>query len=208
MPATFEAFQANPDLTDAFFGLIVKELVIGFLLGVLVWMPSRGVELTGVLLDTQRGSTTAQDYDVIFGAQTPPSGILLVQIFSRYFFAAGGFLLMRLALFDSTVIWPPFEPLPPLAEEAMFAFIRLTGTLYLTAVALALPVSGFMVLADIVIAFVACSAPTLSTLTFGMPVKSAVMLIMLFFYVDIAYPMIFDTFTTSLDLLKSVLSSE
>ncbi|MEL6426668.1 MAG: flagellar biosynthetic protein FliR, partial [Pseudomonadota bacterium] len=68
MPATFEAFQANPDLTDAFFGLIVKELVIGFLLGVLVWMPSRGVELTGVLLDTQRGGTTAQDYDVIFGA--------------------------------------------------------------------------------------------------------------------------------------------
>ena len=98
--------------------------------------------------------------------------------------------------------------LPPLADQAAYAFIRLTGALLFTALVFALPISGFMVLADIAIAFVAKSAPTLNALTFGMPVKSAILMIMLFFYVDLAYPKLLDSFAGSLDMMESLFRDE
>jgi len=62
-----------------------------------------------------------------------------------------------------------------------------------------------MLLADIAIALIARSAPTLNALTFGMPVKSGILLIMLVFYIDIAYPTVMDSFSRALQLTEQVL---
>ena len=208
VPATFATLQLEPTLARQFLPLLAKELVIGFFLGFLLWMPVRGLELAGVILDTQTGSTMAQELDVIFGAQITPTAILLVQVFSAFFFATGGFLMVQQVLFTSTEIWPPTEPLPAFADEAAYLFIRFAGGLIFMALVFALPISGFMVLADIVIAFLARSAPTLNALTFGMPVKSVILLIMLVLYMNIAFPKILDSFAGSLDMIERLFVDE
>jgi type III secretion protein T len=208
VPDVFGQFRDAPSAAGAVVPLLAKEMVIGLVMGMIVWLPVRGIEMAGVLFDTQRGSTTAQDMDVIFNAQTTPTAILLSQLFSGFFFAAGGFLMVQMLLFDSYSIWPAVDLLPPLDREAFWLFGRFAGVLIFTSVVFAMPVSGFMLLADIAIAFVARSAPTLNALTFGMPVKSAVLLIMLGFYIDIAFPAVLDSFGASLDLIAEVFAHE
>ena len=203
-PTTAEVFLADTSLADIYLVLAIKELIIGYLLGFMTWLPMRGMEFTGVILDTQRGSMQAMDFDVIFNAQTTPTAIFLSQIFSGYFFAAGGFLIVQTLLFESLQVWPPQLPLPAISERGLFVFLKFGGALFLVAFVLSLPICGFMLLADITIAFLAKSAPTLNALTLGMPVKSAIMLIMLLFYIQIAFPHIFEIFQYGISALSDV----
>lgn len=208
VPSTFDALQQNPLVINFFVPLLLKELVLGFLLGILVWMPIRGLELTGVLLDTQIGSANAQEMDPLFGAQTTLTAGFLLQVFGAFFFASGGFLMIQLLLFQSTQIWPPAEPLPPLADTAIVLFIQFTGQLFLVGVLYAAPISGMLLLADVIIAFVARSAPTLNALVFGMPVKTTITCMMLVIYVDTAFPAISGYFAQSLEMLKRLFENE
>ena len=208
VPGVFGDFSQTANGPVNLLPLILKELVLGFVLGMLVWLPIRGLEFAGVLLDTQRGSTMAQDFDVIFNAQTTPTAILLAQIFSGFFFASGGFLMTQQIVFDSFRIWPAGELLPPLTESTQFLFWRFAGVLLFSSIVFALPISGFMFLADVAIAFVARSAPTLNALTFGMPVKSAILLLMLNFYIDVAYPAVLANFADAISLSEKVFVGE
>ena len=208
VPDVFLQFRAAPQSAGAVVPLLIKEVVIGLVLGMIVWLPVRGIEMAGVLFDTQRGSTTAQDFDIIFNAQTTPTAILLSQLFSGFFFASGGFLMVQLLIFDSYRIWPAVEFLPPLDREAFFLFGRFAGILIFSSLVFALPIAGFMLLADIAITFLARSAPTLNALTFGMPVKSAILLIMLGLYIDIAFPAVMDSFATALAMTEAVFAHE
>lgn len=208
IPAPFAAFEADPSLGDRFLPLVVKEVVIGIVLGMLIWMPVRGLELAGVILDTQRGSTQAQDMDPLFGASLPPTAILLNQMFSGYFFSSGGFLIVLMLIFNSFAIWPPTAALPPLSGDAAYLFIKFSGLALFAAIIFVLPISGLMVLADIVIAFLARSATTLNALTFGMPVKTAIMLLVLAFYIQFAYPRVLETLADALALTEEVFGNE
>jgi type III secretion protein T len=205
-PATFETVRATQDLRQSFLALVAKEFIIGLVLGVVMWMPVRGLELTGTLLDTQRGSMQAQGLEVVFGGQSTPTAIFLLQLFTGYFFAVGGFQIVQMTLFKSAEIWPFTEALPPFDEGTVFLLVELAGVLFFSAIALAIPISALMLLADIVIAFIAKNAPTLNALTFGMPVKSFIMCIMLFFYLEIAYPRIMADLERALELVRNLLT--
>ena len=189
-PPTFITIRLDPDFRNFFFILVLKEILIGLVLGVMMWMPIRGLDLTGTLLDTQRGSTQAMGSDAVFGGQTTTTALFLLQIFSGYFFAVGGFRLIQNTLFRSAEIWPFTEALPLIEPVMIYKLVDLAGSMFFTAIALAIPISALMLLADIVISFLTKSAPTLNALTFGMPVKSFILSIMLFYYLDIAYPRI------------------
>ena len=204
-PTTFSTIRFDPDFREVFFGLVFKEILIGLILGVVMWMPVRGLDLTGTLLDTQRGSTQAMGSDVVFGGQTTTTAVFLLQVFSGYFFAVGGFRLIQNTLFRSADIWPFAEPLPLIDPNTVYKLVELAGAMFFTAIALAIPISALMLLADIVISFLARSAPTLNALTFGMPVKSFILSIMLFYYLDIAYPRIMTELDSALAVVRDLM---
>ena len=203
-PVVVELYSA-PEIGRNLHVLVLKEFTLGFLLGVLTWLPVRSLEFAAVVLETQCGSTQAQDHDVIFEAQTTPTAILLAQTFSAYFFTSGGLLMVLTLLFESTRIWPPAAPFPEISANSSTLLIQFGGIFFVTALAVAMPISGFMVIADVVIAFLARSAQSLNALTFGMPVKSAIMLVMLFFYLETVYPKIMITFGETLAIMSKVL---
>jgi len=202
-----EEIAANGEAFPSFPLVILKELLLGLFLGALTWLPVRGLELAGVILDTQRGATQGEDFDVVFSAQTTPTAIFLSQLFAGFFFASGGFLMVMSMFYQSLSVWQPLDILPDLTREAMLVFLRFAGIVYLTAMVLVLPISGFMLIADICIAFLARSAPSLNALTFGMPVKSAVLMVMLIFYMSVLYPKVLQTLGGALELMKQALTS-
>src|SRR5690606_17578006 len=108
---------------------------------------------------------------------------------------------------SSLAIWPPLDVFPEVTADTMMLFISFAGAVYFTAMALVLPIAGFMLLSDICIAFLARTAPSLNALTLGMPIKSAVLIVMLIFYIGVLFPKVRETLAGALELLKQVLGA-
>ncbi len=115
-------------------------------------------------------------------------------------------ILVMHVIVQSASFWSPTGTWPDLDADLLQLFGSIAGALLLSALMFTLPISGFMLLADIGIAFIAKGAPTLNAMTFGMPVKSGIMLIMLFFYVSIGFPIIMENFEGSTNLLLKIFS--
>ncbi|WP_299640973.1 type III secretion system export apparatus subunit SctT [uncultured Tateyamaria sp.] len=203
--------SATPDIAsmegqhDLVF-LLLKEIIIGLLLGFAIWLPVRSIEIAGVLLDTQRGSTMAQDFNVVSGSsQATPTAILLEQIFSGWFFTMGGLLVFIDFVFTSYQIWPILEKAPYFDQTFAPVFLDLTGSLLLTSIIFIMPISGFLLIIDIAVAYLAKVAPTINALTFGMPAKSLVVVISLMVYIAILMPIAFDGFGDGLHNLPRIL---
>ncbi len=173
-----------------YMGFLFKELCLGYLLGVLTWLPLRSLEIAGVILDTQRGNMQGQELNPTFGSPTTTTTIFLSQIFSGYFFAAGGWLTLTRLLYESMNLWPVFSPMPALDEKMAEVLLNFLGAEFSVALTLTLPISGMMFIADIIIAYIARTAPSLNALALGMPVKTGIMLFLLIFYLDMLYPRI------------------
>ncbi|MBC8719599.1 flagellar biosynthetic protein FliR [Ochrobactrum sp. Marseille-Q0166] len=206
LPAAIPTLTSN-DLhpTKRVILLIIKEAATGYLMGIVLWLPVRGLEMAGAILDSQRGSTQAQDFDVVFVNQTTPTAILLSQVFNGFFFSSGGFLIIVKLLYESLLLWPPSDFWPEISEKTLQLLLKFSGEMLLSGLIIVLPISVFMLLADIVISFIARSAPNLNALTFGMPVKSAILIIMLFSYFHILFPELMKTFSNGSRMMLEVL---
>lgn len=200
-PAIYAALPDPMPSTWSYLLFMAKELALGLLLGTLTWLPVRGLQIAGVIVDTQRGATQGQSLDPIFAEQGTETSVLFAQVFSGYFFATGGFLAVLNTLYRSFTLWPAAEVLPSLTQQDATLFIHMAGSIFLSAVIIIAPISGFMLLADIAISFLARAAPSLNALTLGMPVKSGILIIMLMFYISIIFPQLMQQLYTALEMI-------
>lgn len=205
-PAAAAALPSMDMLATRCVALAFKELVLGYLIGVLTWLPVRGLEFGGTILDTQTGSTQAQDFDMVSGEQVTPIALLLSQIFLACFFASGGFLIVMTMLCDSIRLWSPAELLPGLSSASVPLLIRFASAALVSAVAFILPSSGFIFLADILVVFLVRTAPSLNFLSFSAPIKSIIALGVLGLYVEIAYPAMISALSQGITLMSKVLT--
>ncbi|WP_273795011.1 EscT/YscT/HrcT family type III secretion system export apparatus protein [Brucella intermedia] len=205
LPALFAGGDPDFEGSAYYVLLLMKEVCLGFLLGVFTWVPLRSVETAAVILDTQRGAMQGSDLDVVFGAQTTPAAILMAQVLAGYFFAAGGWFIANKILFESVVLWPVTSSLPSLGAHGLDFSAQFLGAFFASAFLLALPVSGLMFITDVIIAYIARAAPSLNALAFGMPIKTMVFLITLVFYMDIIYPQILERYSEAIRYLSEVL---
>ena len=68
-------------------GMLVKETLIGLLIGFPLAVVFWSLESIGFYIDNQRGAAMASSLDPLSGAQTSPLGIMLNQAFVVYFFS-------------------------------------------------------------------------------------------------------------------------
>ncbi len=97
--------------------LVVKEGVIGFVLGYLVGWIFWAVQSAGALIDNQRGAAIAASIDPMQGQETSPLGILFSQAFFAYVYAAGVILPVLGLLYQSCAIWPATVVMPAIAPN-------------------------------------------------------------------------------------------
>lgn len=165
--------------------LLLKEVMIGFLIGfgaaVLFW----AMESAGYFIDNQRGATMASSIDPLTGSQTSPFGVLFVQAITVIFFVGGGFIVLLGALYGSYQLWPVFSFLPSMGPEAIPYFLSVADRILALAVLFAAPVIIAMFLSELALGLISRFAPQLNVFFLAMPVKSAVGLLILILYVGV-----------------------
>ncbi|HYC37700.1 MAG TPA: type III secretion system export apparatus subunit SctT [Usitatibacter sp.] len=182
VPAVSEAFHAGTFDTPGYLGLLLKEGIIGLLLGYMLAIPFWAMEGMGFLIDNQRGASIAATVNPLTGHDTSPLGILFNQAFIVFFFASGGFSLFLDVVYGSYKAFPVLEVLPAFGAGLPAAALGMLDSLVRMALLLAAPVMIAMFLAEVGLAFISRFAPQLQVFFLAMPVKSALAMLMLAVY--------------------------
>lgn len=162
--------------------LILKEAVIGFMLGFLIALPFWSLEAVGFIVDNQRGASIASSINPLTGHDSSPLGMLFNQAFMVFFLLSGGFVLMLSVLYQSYELWPVLGEWPSFKPSQAPALLTLLDRLVGLAIVLAGPVLVAMFLAEMGLALVSRFAPQLQVFFLAMPIKSALAMLMLAVY--------------------------
>lgn len=90
LPQNVMLAHGNIPMSGLFMGLLLKELLIGLILGFLATVPFYIAQMAGSLIDHQRGSSALQVTDPTTQSQTGPIGILYNYMLIAMFFSLNG----------------------------------------------------------------------------------------------------------------------
>ena len=162
--------------------LILKEVIVGLIVGLVLAVPLYAAEAAGDILDLQRGSSAASLSDPLGSSQSAITGTLLALIVIALYFASGCFDLTLRAIYDSYGIWPVRSFLPLLSREAGGLLLSLLDTIVSTGLMLVGPVVVCLLLVDLLFALIARAAPSLQPFYLAMTVKNLVFSLVLVLY--------------------------
>jgi len=167
--------------------LVMKEVLLGMLLGVVLALPIWAMEAMGDVIDNQRGASVAQTLSPLTGHDTSPLGDLFSQAAMVFLLVSGGFMLMLAAIYDSYRLWPVYDWVPQLAPETPMYLLGLMDRLLRLAILMGAPVIIAMFLAEVGLALVSRFAPQLQVFFLAMPIKSGLAMMVLAVYAVILF---------------------
>jgi type III secretion protein T len=162
--------------------LVLKEVIVGLVVGVVLAVPLYAAEVAGDILDLQRGSSSASLSDPLGSTQSNITGTLLALVVIALYFASGCFDLTLRAIYDSYGIWPVRRFLPLLSREAGGLLLSLLDTVVRTGLMLVGPIVVCLLLVDLLFALIARAAPSLQPFYLSMTVKNLVFSLVLVLY--------------------------
>lgn len=165
--------------------LLIKEALLGILLGFSMAILFWAVEAVGFFIDNQRGATMASSLNPLSGSQTSPLGILLSQALNTLFFSGGGMLMFLAAIYQSYIMWPIGEFTPHFSPAYIDYFLHLLDLLMNMMLLVSAPIIIAMFFSEFGLAMIGRFAPQLDVFFLAMPVKSAVAFAFLIVYVGI-----------------------
>ncbi len=168
--------------------VMIKECVLGILIGFLIGVVFWAVQSAGFFIDNQRGLTQAMGSDALSGEESSPLGIFLFQAITYVFFAGGSFVLFLNFLYASYVLWPVQELLPFsvfMQRQFPLFFVEQVNGLMLMMLLLSAPIVVTCLLTDISLGLINRFAAQLNVYILAMPIKSGLVSFLLIFYFSI-----------------------
>ncbi|MCG8593576.1 MAG: type III secretion system export apparatus subunit SctT [Kiloniellales bacterium] len=155
--------------------LIVKELLLGVVLGLAFGLPFWSVEAAGDLLDFYRGSSMAFLIDPSATTETSILGTLFSLILVALFFVIGGFELIIEGLYRSYAVWPVVDLVPSLQDGTADFFLQLLDSIFRLGMIFAGPLLIAMFLGELALALMNRFAPSLNVFDLSLSIKNLIL---------------------------------
>ena len=172
-PITFNA--------ELFF-LMMRELLIGSIMGFFLGLPFLIVSSSGVFIDHQRGAASLMTNDPTIQNQSSPIGTLYNMVLIVIFWNVGGPFFVLDTLFDSYDLLPPDKwVFPAFLLQNSLLHERITHVMYIFAtlsLQLAMPAFLAMLMTDTFLGIINRMAPQVQITFLGMGLKSWFAIIM------------------------------
>lgn len=160
-----------------FVSLVGSEVLVGLALGVGVSLVFSAMEMGASLVSVQMGFGLGGVFDPLSGAQTGALEQFYRVFVTLIFFSMNGHYLVIRGLLQTFAVVPAGT-----ADLSLIAGTRIVpffSTLFVSAVQVALPAMGALLLTDLALALVGRTVPQLNVLVVGFPVKIGVGLVVL-----------------------------
>lgn len=152
----------------AFAGLILRELIIGFLAGFAAALTFGAFQITGKLIDMSSGFGAGQVFNPAMSEAGGTMDQFFILVVMLYFLMTNGHHIFLLGLQDTFKLLPLNQPLPELNPEAL---LKVSSGLITSGVQMALPVVGALFLTDLTLGLLAKVAPQINVFFLGLPIK-------------------------------------
>lgn len=154
--------------------LVLKESVIGLLLGLLIGMPFWLFESVGCLFDNQRGALIGGQINPALGDNTSELGHMFKQVLILLMILGGGYSSLTQIIWDSYSVWPATQWTPVPTAEGFSVYLTLLASTFHFMVLYAAPLVGLLLLIEFGMAILSLYSPQLQVSTLAMPAKSLI----------------------------------
>lgn len=165
--------------------LLIKEILVGVLLGFFLSIPFVLVQSTGVLTDHQRGASSLMVNDPTTQGQSSPLGTLYNYLLIYLFFMIDGQFIVLNILSESFTILPIDKFFDPIifsdSSEIFDHTTKILGNVMILATQLAAPALIMILMTDFFLGIANRLAPQVQITFLGMPLKSLLALVVIFF---------------------------
>jgi type III secretion protein T len=199
-PTVLPFIQTHEVSMNFIFATVIKEAAIGALIGYLAGLLFYAIGSVGHLIDHQRGASFASVMDPTIGEQISPLGSLFTQVAIILFFTSGGFLLFMSGIYESFRVWPVITYWPRFDSDFAYFFLQKVDDLMALSLLLAAPVMIALFVSELGLGLVNRFAPQLNVFFLSMPIKSAVGLLIMIFYLQFVLNFIKEGFIDRFDI--------
>ncbi|WP_018660076.1 flagellar biosynthetic protein FliR [Heyndrickxia acidiproducens] len=159
----------------AYFLLLIKEALIGLVIGFAAAFLMSAIQIAGSFIDFQMGFSMANVLDPQTGVQSPLTGQYLYSFALLLLLTLNGHHIMLDGIYYSYKFIPLDQAWIPLGSSNLAKYLAtLTGRVFLVAFQMSVPVVGVLFLVDVALGLIARTVPQLNIFVIGFPVKTAV----------------------------------
>lgn len=155
-----------------YFLLIIKEALVGILIGFTAYLILSAIQVVGGFIDFQMGFSIANVIDPQTGAQSPLMGQYLYTFALLFLLSLDGHHLLIDGIYNSYHFIPITQPWLPFGNSNMAMYlVRSFSSMFLVAFQMSIPIVGSLFMVDVALGIVARTVPQLNIFVVGMPVK-------------------------------------
>ncbi|MEI5906188.1 flagellar biosynthetic protein FliR [Bacillus spongiae] len=189
-----------------YFLLIIKETMVGLLVGFTAYMIVSAIQIAGGFIDFQMGFAIANVVDPQTGAQSPITGQYLYTFALLLLLALNGHHLLLDGIYYSYEFIPLTEAWIPFKNESLVNYIITAfNSVFVIAFQMAVPIVGTLFLVDVALGIVARTVPQLNIFVVGFPIKIAVSFIVLFVVMGVIMALTSQLFEQMLLTMRDVM---
>ncbi|MBD8068285.1 flagellar biosynthetic protein FliR [Bacillus sp. PS06] len=202
----FTMSPAAISIDGFFYMLIIKEALVGLLIGLVAYMILAVIQIAGAFIDFQMGFAIANVIDPQTGAQSPLVGQFLYTFALLLLLSLNGHHLLLDGIFYSYQFIPIDQVSLPLGDEGVVEYIVATfNKVFVIAFQMAIPVVGALFLVDVALGIVARTVPQLNVFVVGLPLKIAVSFIVLILVLSAMFMVVQDLFETMIYTMRTLM---
>lgn len=185
--------------------LIVKEALVGLLIGLIAFIIVSAIQVAGGFVDFQMGFAIANVVDPQTGAQSPLTGQYFYMIALLFLLAVDGHHLIIDGIFTS-YNFMPIESFIPFQNESIAEFvIQSFNYMFVIAFQMAIPIVGTLFLVDIALGIIARTVPQLNVFVVGLPLKILVSFVAILIFLSLYMTAAENLFATMLRVMRQLL---
>jgi type III secretion protein T len=173
-------------------GLMIKEMVVGALIGLAFGIPFWAAEVAGDLVDLQRGSTMSQLLDPLAAGESSVTATLLTISLLALFFMSGGFMLLLDGFYRSYQLWPAASFAPVMDVGAFLAILRVLDRIMQIGLIIIAPLVIALLIADIMLAFLSRMATQLHVFDLSLAIKNLLFSFLMVLYLTFMVPLLLE----------------
>lgn len=174
-----------PELTV----ILLKEFIIGYLIGFIANLVFIGVEISADLISMQVGLTAAQAMNPMTGATSPILGQAYTILATLIFITLNGYQWIFSAIYKTFQIMPPGYEFV-VNGSLTHNIIILSSQIFEIGMSIALPIFSVLLISDILLGFISKMMPKMNIFMVALPVKIYVGLVLLIMLTPLMYTQI------------------
>lgn len=199
--------ESTMALDGEFILSIIREVLVGLLLGFVAYLFFTVVQVAGSFVDLQMGFGIVNVIDPVTGAQSPILGNFKFIIAILLFLAVNGHHMMIAAIIESYE-WVPIQNelfMRIYAGDVSTFLIESFKTMFILAFKMAAPLIATLFLADVALGMLARTAPQFNVFVVGIPFKILLGFLVFFLMIGSFLYLFQELFKTLINALGDIL---